>query len=119
LAKAVDAQRKRTSLLYSIGLSMDEKEGTISEVLWNSPAFNAKLTEGMQILAVDGSAYTADALKTAIASAKNGVSPIELIVKIQDQFKVVKIDYHGGLRFPHLERDPAVPARLDDLLTPK
>ncbi len=118
-AKAVDSERKRTSLLYSIGFSMDEKEGSISEVLWGGPAFNAKLTEGMQILAVDGSAYSADILKASIASAKSGSSPIELIVKSQDQFKVVKIDYHGGLRFPHLERDPAVPARLDDLLTPK
>ena len=116
-AQAVDAQRKRTTLLYSIGLTMDEKEGSIFEVLWGSPAFDAKLTEGTQILAVDGSAYSADVIKAAIRSAKNGSAPIELIVKSQDQFKVVKIDYHGGLRFPHLERDPAVPARLDELLT--
>jgi C-terminal processing protease CtpA/Prc len=88
-------------------------------VLWDSPAFNAKLTEGTQILAVNGTPYSADAIKGAIQSAKSGTSPIQLIVKSQDQFRVVTVDYHAGLRFPHLERDPAVPARLDDLLTPK
>ena len=115
--RAVDTQRKRTALLYSIGFTVDEKEGSISEVLWGGPAFKAKLTEGAQILAVDGSAYSADVLEAAIQSARNGDSPIELIVKNQDHFRVVEINYHGGLRFPHLERDPAVPARLDDLLT--
>ena len=118
-AKAVDTERKRSSQLFSIGLSMDEKQGLILEVYWDSPAFKAKLTEGTQILAVDGVPYSAEVLTDAIRSAKTTTTPIELIVKDQDRFRVVAIDYHGGLRFPHLERDPAVPARLDDLLTPK
>lgn len=118
-ASNVDSERKRTSLLFSIGLTMDEKDsGSIMEVLWKSPAFEAKLTEGMQIIAVNGAAYSADVLKSAITSAKTVTSPIELIVKNQDLFRVIHIDYHGGLRYPHLERDPAVPARLDDLLSP-
>lgn len=28
-------------------------------------------------------------------------------------------DYHDGLRYPHLERDPAPPALLDEILTAK
>jgi hypothetical protein len=31
----------------------------------------------------------------------------------------VRIDYHGGLRYPRFERDASVPAHLDDILTPK
>jgi len=43
--------------------------------------------------------------------------PIELIVKTTDHYRVVRIDYHGGLRYPHLERDPSVPtATLDDII---
>ena len=118
-SKAVDGERKRTSLLYSVGLMISEKNATIMDVLWEGPAYKAKLTEGMEILAVNGAAYSPDVLKSAIQAAKDASAPIELIVKTQDRFRVANIDYHGGLRFPHLVRDPAVPARLDDLLSPK
>ncbi len=118
-SKAVDGERKRTTLLYSVGLMISEKNATIMDVLWDGPAYKAKLTEGMEILAVNGAAYSPDVLKLAIQAAKDASAPIELIVKTQDRFRVANIDYHGGLRFPHLVRDPAVPARLDDLLSPK
>jgi len=116
-AKTVDADRKRTTLTHSVGLTINEKNATIMDVLWDGPAFKAKLTEGMEILAVNGIAYSADVLKAAIRSAEQSSAPIELIVKQQDRFRVASIDYHGGLRFPHLERDASVPARLDDILS--
>ena len=116
MAKSRDSQRKRTSLQYSIGLEIDEKEATVLAVLWDSPAFKARLTEGMQILAVDGVAYSGEVLTSAIRRAKDTASPIELIVKNGDRFRVVGLDYHAGLRYPHLERDAAVPARLDEIL---
>jgi len=118
-SKDVDSERKRLSLLFSIGLVIDEKDASILEVLWDSPAFKAKLTESTQLLAVNGVPYSADVLKAAIQSAKNSNSPIELIVKTQDRYRVVNLDYHGGLRYPHLVRDPSVPALLDDLLGPR
>lgn len=119
-AKDVDAERKRTTLLFSVGLTIDEKEGSIiMDVLWDGPAHKAGLIEGTQILAVNGIPYTAEILKLAIQSAKTSSSPIELIVKGQDRYRVVDLDYHGGLRFPHLERDASVPARFDDLLSAK
>lgn len=116
LLKASDEQRKRVSLLFSIGVELDDKDGSVLEVLWDSPAFKAKLTEGKQILAINGTAYSADVLKDAIRSAKLAKLPIELIVKTGDRFEVLTLDYHDGLRYPHLERDASVPARLDDIL---
>jgi predicted metalloprotease with PDZ domain len=117
-----DEQRKHTSLWYSIGVDIDDKEkpGVIAAVSWASPAFKADLTEGTEILAVNGTAYAGDVLKDAIRAAKgaNG-SSIELIVKTGDRFAAVKLDYHDGLRYPHLERDPSLPARLDDILSPR
>jgi predicted metalloprotease with PDZ domain len=117
--KASDEQRKRVSLLFSIGIAIDEKDsdGAIGQVMWDSPAFKAKLTEGAQILAVDGTAFSADVLKDAIRAAKGTKSPIELIVRSGDRFSVVSLDYHDGLRYPHLERDTSAPARLDEILT--
>jgi predicted metalloprotease with PDZ domain len=114
--KARDAKRKRLSLLFSIGVEIDDKDGSVLLAIWNSPAFKAQLIEGAQILAVNGTAYSADALKAAIAAAKGTKLPIELIIKIGDRFMVTNLDYHEGLRYPHLERDGTGPARLDDIV---
>jgi predicted metalloprotease with PDZ domain len=117
---ASDTQHKRTSLEYSIGVVIGEgdKPGELSSVLWDSAAFKAGLTEGAQILAVNGIAYDADVLKDAIRAAHSGTAPIELIVRTGERYRVVNLDYHGGLRYPHLQRDASVPARLDDILSP-
>ncbi|HEY2678393.1 MAG TPA: hypothetical protein VGI65_15575 [Steroidobacteraceae bacterium] len=116
---ASDDQRKRVELLYSIGIEIDDKDkpGTVLQVMWDSSAFKAKLTEGAEILAINGIAYDADVLKDAIRAAKGTTAPIEMIFKAGDRFSVANIDYHEGLRYPHLERDPSQPARLDDILT--
>jgi predicted metalloprotease with PDZ domain len=116
LIKLRDTQRKRLSLQFSIGVELDEKDGTILQVLWDSPAFTAKLTEGTQILAVNGVAYSNEVLISAIRASKDSTAPMELITKNGDRFRVLSIDYHGGLRYPHLQRDAATPARLDDIL---
>ena len=75
--------------------------------------------EGMQILAINGVAYDADVLKDAVRAAQANGAPIELIVQNGDRFLIVNIDYRGGLRYPRLERDASVPARLDEILTPR
>jgi predicted metalloprotease with PDZ domain len=116
LLKAHEDQSKRVNLLFSIGVELDDKDGTVMEVLWDSAAFKAKVTESSVILAINGAAYSADVLKDAIRSAKTTKLPIELIVKTGDRFRVLSLDYHEGLRYPHLERDPSAPARLDDIL---
>ena len=119
--KDTESQRGRTDLRYSLGIVVDEKEqkGSLREVVWNSPAFKARLSEGMEILAINGVAYDADVLKDTIRAAKSVGSPTELIVKNGDRFMVVNIDYRDGLKYPHLERDASVPARLDDILAPR
>jgi predicted metalloprotease with PDZ domain len=114
--KAVETQRKAVLLRYAIGVDIDEKDGTITSVTWNSPAFKASLTEGMQILAVNGAAYSGDLLKRTIAAAQRSPAPIVLILKAADRYVVASVDYTGGLRYPHLERVPSVPALLDDIL---
>jgi predicted metalloprotease with PDZ domain len=116
LLKAHDEQSKRVNLLFSIGVEIDDKDGSVLNVLWDSAAFKAKLTESSVIMAINGAAYNVDVLKDAIRSARTTKQPIELIVKNGDRFRVLQLDYHEGLRYPHLERDPSLPARLDDIL---
>jgi predicted metalloprotease with PDZ domain len=117
--KSVDESRKRVSLTFSIGVDLDSKESTISTVVWDSPAYKAKLTEGSQLLAVNGAAYSAEILKDAIRAAKGNSAPIELIVKNGERYRVINLNYHDGLRYPRLERDSATPARLDEIFAPR
>jgi predicted metalloprotease with PDZ domain len=119
LSKEHEDHSKRVNLLFSIGVEIDDKDGTVLEVLWDSAAFKAKVTESNVILAINGAAYSADVLKDAIRSAKTTKLPIELIVKSGDRYRVLALDYHEGLRYPHLEREASAPARLDDILSPR
>ena len=110
-----DSARKVASFAWSLGVTVG-KDGILKDVVWDSPAFRAGLTSGMQLLAVGGRPYADEVLADAITEAKTAKEPLELIIKTADRYKVTRIDYHGGLRYPHLERDASVPARLDDIL---
>jgi predicted metalloprotease with PDZ domain len=86
-------------------------------VLWDGPAFKAGISPGMTVVAVNGHDYDGDALKDAVtAAAKDQSQGIDLLVKDFDQYKTVHVDYHGGLKYPHLVRDASKPDTLADLL---
>ncbi|HUO94396.1 MAG TPA: hypothetical protein VMU22_15830 [Rhizomicrobium sp.] len=116
-SKSNERLRKNTDLLFSLGVIVD-KSGVLSEVMWNGPAFNAGATIGATIVAVNGTAYDSDLLKDAITDAKTASTPIELLLKRGDRYETISINYHGGLRYPHLERVPNTPALLDAVLAP-
>jgi predicted metalloprotease with PDZ domain len=112
--KARETRLKFASFQYSLGLSLG-KDGAVRAVLWDSLAYKAGLTIGAQIVAVNGRAYDADDLKAAIKAAAPGkdgkpgsADPIELLIKTGDRYKTIKIDYHGGLRYPKLEPIPGM-----------
>ncbi|HVB86560.1 MAG TPA: peptidase M61 [Candidatus Dormibacteraeota bacterium] len=121
------SSRGSISFAPSIGFYV-RHDGTISSVQWDSPAFRAGLTPGTQILAVNGQAWGGgdDAngggsdtlLKDAILQAEHSSSPIQLVVKDDSAVSNVTVDYHGGLRYPHLERVQSAPDRLDPILAP-
>lgn len=115
--KTEETEHKHTDLTYSLGVQIDEKEGKLSSVQWDSPAYRAGLAPGVTIVAVNMLAYKADALKNAITAAKDGGSPIELLVKDGDNYRIVRVDYRGGLRYPKLERLPNTEDRLNAILT--
>jgi predicted metalloprotease with PDZ domain len=116
--KKIEARRKNTDLTFSLGFVVG-RESKLTDVLWDGPAFRAGLTAGTQIVAVNGVSYDSDRLKEVIKNASTNNAPIELLVKNGDRYTTVPVDYHGGLRYPHLERDPSVPPRLDQILAPR
>jgi predicted metalloprotease with PDZ domain len=113
-----EVRRKVTDLTYSIGMIV-AAESKLSDVLWEGPAYKAGLTVGTQIIAVNGNAFDADHLKNAIKDANKPGGALELLVKNGNHLRTVKIDFHDGLRYPHLERVGNAPARLDQILTPR
>ncbi|MBQ4855981.1 M61 family metallopeptidase [Rhodanobacter sp. B2A1Ga4] len=114
--KAIEARRHSADLTYSLGLSIG-KAGAIGDVLWDGPAFKAGISPGMTVIAVNGHDYDADALKDAVtAAAKDKNQPVELLVKNFNEYKTVRIDYHDGLKYPHLVRDTSKPDTLGALL---
>ncbi len=117
--KQVESAGKNANLTYSLGAVIGTG-GNVTSVLWEGPAFDAGFTIGTQIVAVNGMAYDADRLKTAIKDAKGRTDrPIELIVKKGEAYRTVRIAYHEGLRYPRLERISGSPARLDEILAPR
>ncbi|MGC1920188.1 MAG: M61 family peptidase [Acidobacteriaceae bacterium] len=102
---------------YSLGLNLSH-QGVIRDVLFYSPAYKAGLGPGMKIVAVSGRAYTDALMHDAIRNSKNTQAPIELIVENTAYFRDVKIDYHGGERYPHLERVDSKPDILNQILQP-
>jgi predicted metalloprotease with PDZ domain len=104
--------------IYSIGLQI-AADGTVNDSLVGSPAFEAGITTGMKIAAVNGRVYTNDLLDDAIAAAKDSTSPITLLVIADDYYKTATINYHGGPRYPHLVRDEAKPDYLDEVIKPR
>jgi len=113
--KNSEARRKVTDLTYSLGMVIGN-EGKLTEVMWEGLAYQKGLTVGTQIVAVDETSYDADRLEGAIKAAKKSAASIELFVKNGDRYRTVRIDYHDGLRYPRLERNASVSARLDDIL---
>lgn len=116
--KSLEKDRKFTELTYSGGLTVG-MDGKIGSILWGSPAFNAGLTVGTELVAVNGRKFDEDALKEAIrAAAGNGPAP-ELLIHAGEVYRTVRLDWHGGLRYPHLEKVGAGPGTLDALLAPR
>ena len=116
--KSNEKDRKVTDLTYSGGLVVGS-DGKVSSVLWDSPAFNSGMTIGDEILAVNGRHYDGDALKSAIKAASGQPTAVQLLVKSGDLYRTVALDWHGGLRYPKLEKTGKGPGTLDALLAPR
>jgi predicted metalloprotease with PDZ domain len=112
------------SFATSLGFSLKSdiggagSPGSLDSVWWDSLAFKAGITPDMQLEAVNDQKYTAAGLRETILDAEKTKEPIKLLLKHGDEFVTVSLDYHGGLRYPHLERVETTPDRMDAILAP-
>ena len=102
---------------YSLGFRVGP-QGTLSDVLHNGIADRAGFGPGMKLVAVNGREYDPTLLRTAIREAKSTTLPVEFIVENTGFYKILRLEYHGGERFPVLQRVAETPDRLDDILQP-
>lgn len=113
--RAADTRDRGVNAWFSLGMVV--ADNSISDVLVGSLAYQAGLGPGMRLVAINGRRASEELLRSAIRDAK-AAQPIELIVENAGFFKTVRIDYHGGERYPHLVRESNAPAYLDDILKP-
>jgi len=110
-----DHSRKSIDLSYSIGAMLKE-DGSVMDVNPNMSAATAGLAPGMKILTVNGRTWSGEVLHDAIQSAKSNTAPIDLVVENGSFTESYKLEYHGGERYPHLEREPGKPDVLDEVI---
>lgn len=102
---------------YSYGADLSA-EGVVRDVREGSPAWRAGLAPGMHVLAVDNQEFSADVLEYAVKKAQHSSAPISLITSQTGWFQTLSLDYHDGIRYPHLERIEGTPDMLAAIMAP-
>jgi len=115
--KAVEKISKTANFGFSLGFWV-RQSGELGDVVPGSPAYQAGLGPGMKLVAVNGRKWSPEVLRDAILAGKNNDSRLELIAENRQFFKTYSIAYHGGEKYPHLERNANQPDLLDDILQP-
>jgi predicted metalloprotease with PDZ domain len=117
MAANEEALGRRADLTFTVGMTVLD-DGTVADVIHGGTAYDAGVAPGMRIVAVNGEQYSPDKLREAIGNAKTVLNPIQFIVANGAQFKSMSMEYHDGLKFPHIERDGAKPDYLGEILHP-
>lgn len=115
--QVVEAVKHRVDTTHSIGLLLAD-DGSVLDVIHGSPAYDAGIGPGMKITAVDRQTFAPEVLTQAIAAAESSSAPIELMFKNGSAFQTTSINYHGGLRYAHLERQDGTPDFLTEIFSP-
>lgn len=115
MLKSREEAGKVVDVRFSIGIEVAE-DGTIPDVVPDSPAAKAGAGPGMRLVAVNGRRWSKETLHDAVRASKT--TPVELLLENGDSFATYRLDYTGGERFPILERDGAKADLLTQIIQP-
>jgi predicted metalloprotease with PDZ domain len=101
------------NLTFSLGLAVNAA-GKLQDVLWEGSAFDGGLTAGSTLLQVNGTDFTLDTLRDAVAKKR----PMQLRVRSGTHERMVELECTGH-HYPHLEPRTGARRRLDDILQPR
>jgi predicted metalloprotease with PDZ domain len=112
----------RADLSFSLGMIVETanggENGRIEDVIPGTPAAEAGLAPAMRLVSVNGRNFTASLLHEAIVAAETNNKPIMVTADNDGIVHGYDIQYHGGERYPHLDRIASLPDLLDDTLRP-
>jgi predicted metalloprotease with PDZ domain len=103
---------------FTLGLWLKE-DGTVADAVVGSPAWDAGLSPGMKIVAVNGRKWASEILTQEVQAARQSKAPIEITAEHGDVLRTFRVSYHEGERYPHLERDTTRPDLLSAILAPR
>ena len=115
-SRQADSDFRGNDFGHSLGIQVNS-DGKLGNVQWDSPAFKAGMHSAMQLIAVNGQGYKPELLREAITAARDGRG-VDLLVKHENRYRTLHIDYRDGLRYPRLERLVEQPDRLVTILAP-
>ncbi|HUJ94632.1 MAG TPA: PDZ domain-containing protein [Terriglobales bacterium] len=117
LSAALESKMARLDMRYSMGALL-ETSGLVADVIPGTPADRAGLTPGAKIVAVNSHVFSGQELRNALRAAEDSSEPIELRVMDGADVVELRMDYHAGERYPHLEREDSSPDVLSSILAP-
>jgi len=115
IQRAREESDKTTDVRFSIGFVVND-DGTIPDVVPDSPGAKSGVGPGMRLVGVGGRKWSREILRSAIRASKT--APIELLLENGDFYRTCRLDYSGGERYPRLERDAARPDLLAQIIRP-
>jgi predicted metalloprotease with PDZ domain len=112
--RLAEAANRQVNLSFSLGLVL-KSDGTVLDVINGQAAERAGLAPGMRLAAVNGRRFS----QAGIVAALKAAEPMELLMENGEFFRSYRVDYRGGLRYPHLVREEARPDLLTEIWKPK
>ena len=102
----------------SLGLEV-KQDGLVVDAIPGMPAFESGISPYMKIISVNGEKFSVDALKRAVHASETEKD--DMVIQAENAGRIAshRIQYHGGNRFPHLERVSNVPDYLGEILQAK
>jgi predicted metalloprotease with PDZ domain len=108
---------KGVDALDSIGVVFED-DGTINDVLLDSPAHAANLGPGMKVMGVNGSAWSENRMRDAI-SMSTAKGQLELLVVNGDSIETHLVRYDGGTRYITLVEKKGSKNWLKEMVKPR
>jgi predicted metalloprotease with PDZ domain len=108
-------QDRTTDMLPSLGMTV-KSDGLVADVVIGSLVQKAGVAPGVTITSVNGRQFTATVLREEVQAAAKSSDPVELTIRNGEYTSTRKVDYHGGERYPHLERRNSKPDMLTEIV---
>ena len=101
----------------SLGLVVT-KEGHVRNAIPGMPACESGLAPYMQIVGVNSRSFSVANIEHALKDSKSTSKPIIILASNTGSLVSYSIDYHEGIRFPHLRLIPGARDYLTEILKP-